>query len=88
MTTAMTRDEAYLKLKPIFSDVLGHDDFSLADGTTAEDVEGWDSLTHVSLIFAIEKAFGIALTTREAKRMRNVGELVDLVVQKAGARRG
>jgi len=79
----MTRDEAYSRLVPIFRDVLDADDIVLADETTAEDVDGWDSLNHVTLIVAIEKAFRITVTTRDAQKLRNVGELVDLIVRKA-----
>jgi acyl carrier protein len=80
----MTRDEIYTRLGNAFAGVLGGSAYDLHDTTTAQDVEGWDSLNHVNLIVAIECAFGISLTTREAKRLRNVGDLVTLIGQKVG----
>jgi acyl carrier protein len=80
----MTREDIYQRLHILFPEVLGGKPVALADATTAQDVEGWDSLNHVNLIFAIERAFGISLTTREAKKLRNVGDLVTLIGQKAG----
>ncbi len=78
----MTRNEIYSKLVPIFCDVLFAEDLVLNDETTAEDVEGWDSLNHVNLIVAIEQVFRIKVTTRDAQRLRNVGELVDMIARK------
>ena len=78
----MTRDAIYTRLNAVFADVLGRGPVTLTDATTAQEVEGWDSLNHVNLIFAVERAFGISLTTREAKKLRNVGDLVALIAQK------
>ena len=78
----MTRQEAFTRLQAIFRDVLGAEAIALGEATTAQDVDGWDSLTHVDLIAATEGGFGITLTTREAKKLRNVGDLVDLILKK------
>ena len=51
----------------------------LNDDTTADDVEEWDSLSHVQLIVAIEKAFGIKFTSNEILSWSNVGQLVDSI---------
>lgn len=48
-------------------------------GTSADDVEGWDSLTNVELIVALESKFGVRFHTGEIARFRNVGELVDAI---------
>ena len=52
------------------------------DSTTAADVPGWDSLSHIDFLFAVEQRFGIALSTREVRNMKNVGALIDLITQK------
>jgi acyl carrier protein len=52
---------------------------------TADDVENWDSLTHINLIVAIEHEFQIKFTTREIAGLQNVGELMDLVLRKHAA---
>ena len=50
--------------------------------TTASDVPGWDSLSHVRLVLTIEKAFEIKFIPREVSSFSNVGELSDIVEQK------
>jgi acyl carrier protein len=50
--------------------------------TTAEDVDGWDSLSHVRLMMNVEKRFAIKLIASEAGRLRHVGDLLDLIARK------
>ena len=57
----------------------------LTDETTADDVEEWDSLSHVQLIVAIEKAFGIKFTSNEILGWNNVGELIDAIEKRLNA---
>jgi len=66
----------------IFRDILDEDDLVLAPATTAEDVEAWDSLTHVQLMVAIEKRFGIKFSSREISSFQNVGELLAAIENK------
>ncbi len=66
----------------IFRDILDEDDLVLAPETTAEDVEAWDSLTHVQLMVAIEKRFGIKFSSREISSFQNVGELLAAIENK------
>jgi acyl carrier protein len=66
----------------IFRDILDEEDLVLAPETTAEDVEAWDSLTHVQLMVAIEKRFGIKFTSREISGFQNVGELLAAIENK------
>jgi acyl carrier protein len=68
----------------IMSDTLDLDDLKVKRETTADDVEEWDSLTHVRLIVAIERAFKIKFSNAEIERLRNVGELVDAIASKTG----
>lgn len=75
----MERSEIFKKVNEIFCDELDNDDIVLSDGTTADDVEEWDSLSHVQLIVAIEKAFGIKFTSNEILSWNNVGELIDSI---------
>lgn len=79
----MTRDEIHNKLTAIFRDIFEDDQLTINEETTADDVEGWDSLTHVNLLVAVEKGFGIRMSTREVKSMRNVGDFLNLISQKA-----
>ena len=63
-------------------DVLGHDRFEMRDDLTAPDVEGWDALTHMSIITALEKSFGIRFKLREINQLRNMGSLIELISNK------
>jgi acyl carrier protein len=78
----MERTDIFDKLNEIFVDVLDLDEVELTDATTADDIEEWDSLSHVQLVVAIEKAFGVKFTALEIMKWKNVGELVDSIAQK------
>jgi acyl carrier protein len=66
------------KLKQIFCEVFGRD-IELSLETTAAEVEGWDSLTHITLISAVEEAFGMNFTMAEILEMKNVGEMIEII---------
>jgi acyl carrier protein len=78
-------DEAQVtpRLVEVFQRVFDNPALVLERGTTAADVEDWDSLTHTNLIVAVEKEFKIRFTTGEVRKMNNVGDLIDLIVKKA-----
>jgi acyl carrier protein len=78
----MERKEIFEKLNEIFIDVLDLDECELTDETSANDIEEWDSLSHIQLIVAIEKAFKIKFTSLEIMRWKNVGEMVDSISEK------
>jgi acyl carrier protein len=63
------------RLEDVFRQVLDDDDIELRDQTTAADVEGWDSLTHITLMFTIENEFGVQFHAEEFALIENVGEL-------------
>lgn len=67
------------ELKSVILDVLHLDDFDLQDETIAPDVPGWDSLTHINIILAVEKKFSIKFKSYEVLRLKNVGDLQKLV---------
>jgi acyl carrier protein len=76
------------RLEAVFRDVLDDDDIELSRSTTAADVPGWDSLAHVRLILAVEKAFSVKFSAAQVTKLKNVGDLVDLVEAKTGAGAG
>ncbi|QCP50756.1 acyl carrier protein [Trinickia violacea] len=78
----MSSTDIYTALESIFSDVLGRPGIKLTEATTAQDVEGWDSLTHIDLISSIESHFRIRFNIREVQRLPNVGALVGLIENK------
>lgn len=78
----MERKEIFEKLNEIFVDVLDLDEVELTDETSANDIEEWDSLSHIQLIVAIEKTFGIKFTSLEIMKWKNVGEMVTTMQEK------
>ena len=79
----MSREEAVARLIETMRDVFDVDDLEFRDSMTADDVEGWDSLTHVRFLIAVEKEFGLRFTSGEIDGFKNVGEVVDVIVQRA-----
>lgn len=78
----MNRDEVYARLKEVFQDVFDKE-VALTDATTAADVPGWDSLNHITLIGTIEDEFDIKFPMKDVVHMKNVGELVDKIIELA-----
>ncbi|WP_312389433.1 acyl carrier protein [Chryseobacterium sp.] len=78
----MNRDEILAKLTTIFHDELDNDEIVLHFDTTAEDIEEWDSLSHIQLIVAVEKAFKVRFTSSEIQSWNNVGEMIDCILSK------
>ena len=78
----MDQTEVLEKLQPVFNTVF-MDEVTVTPELTAHDVAEWDSLTHVSLVLAIEHEFGIRFRVGEVELTRNVGDLVDLISRKA-----
>ena len=80
----MERIEIMSQVETIFRTVLNNESIVLTDDTTAEDVPGWDSLTHVVLISEIEKHFGIRFAIREMLSWKTVGKMIDCIQKKIG----
>jgi len=69
-------------LKQVILRALKLDEWDLSDATLAGEVPGWDSLSHINVIVAVEKHFGIHFSSVEVIRLRNVGDLQRLVDSK------
>ena len=80
----MERQTIFEKLNEIFIDVLDLDEVELTDATNANDIEEWDSLSHIQLSVAIEKSFCIKFTSLEIMKWKNVGEMVNSIEEKIG----
>jgi acyl carrier protein len=70
------------KLQPIFQDIFEDDDLLITAESSADSVEGWDSLAHIVLIFAIEQEFKIKFALGELEAMKDVGDMVELMQKK------
>jgi len=66
-------------LTEVFRDVFDDDDIALTPDTTANDIDGWDSQTHVLLIVAAEQRFGVKFRTAELESLKDVGHFAELI---------
>ena len=78
----MDRDDVMEKVTEIAREIFDDDELVLDDETIAADVDGWDSLTHLSLINEIENEFEIKFEMKEVQGLENVGELVDVILER------
>lgn len=74
------------ELKKTILGVLNLDDWELDEQTTASQVPGWDSLSHVNVIVAVEKHFQVRFSNLEILRLKNVGDVQRLVDSKTQQR--
>lgn len=78
----MERNEILKQINEIFKDTLDNEEVVIEETTTANDVEDWDSLTHIMLVVAVEKNFKIKFGSKEILSWKNVGEMMDAIETK------
>ena len=76
----MTQEEIYERLNTVFREVFDDDEIVVSESTPADDIEDWDSLEHINLVAAVEQEFGIKFTMAQVMGMKNVGEMVDIIL--------
>ncbi len=81
----MRQSEVLSKIQKVFDEVF-LETVSVTPALTADDVEEWDSLSHVSLVLAIEEEFGIRFRVGEVEGTKNVGELASLIEKRLGSK--
>jgi len=78
----MTSDEIKARLTPVFREVFSDDTLIVSERLTANDVPKWDSLTHINMIYAVEKVFGVRFSIKDVRSMKDVSELIELIKKK------
>ena len=73
------------RITNVFRDAFDDDTLVLTRSTTAQDIDGWDSMMQVNLVIGIEKAFGVRFSGAEISNLDTVGDLEDLVQRRLGA---
>lgn len=76
--------DSFEKLNTVFRMVFEDDTIQITTTTTADDIPGWDSLSHVNLVVAVEAAFKIRFSQRELFNFKNVGDLYSSLQRKIG----
>ena len=79
----MSKEEIYERINNVFRDVFDDDSIEVNAETTSNDIEDWDSLEHINLVVAVEQEFGIKFNMNEVTTMKNVGEMVDIIIKRA-----
>ena len=72
-------NEIYERLNEVFQDVFDDDSLTVNPNTTAADIEDWDSLSHITLMAAVEDEFRMKFSMKEVVEMKNVGEMVTII---------
>ena len=75
----MNDNEILDKVSTIIRDITGDDEAVLTHESSAEDVQNWDSMNHISIIVAIEQSFGIKFRMAELEDAKNIGAMIDLI---------
>lgn len=75
-------EEIYSRLNEVFRDVFDDDSIEVNAETTADDIEDWDSLNHITLIDAVENEFKVRFTMGEVSGMKNVGEMAEIISER------
>ncbi len=81
----MNQQEVLDKLQPVFRDVLDDGSLTVTRNSNAANVQNWDSLAHINLISAVEHDFKVKFALGELQDLKNVGDLVDLILKKNGS---
>ena len=77
----MTREEVYERLNKVFQEVFDDDSITVNDNTTSDDIEDWDSFEHINLVVAVEEEFSFKIPMGKVVTMKNVGEMVDIILE-------
>ncbi|MCF2674686.1 acyl carrier protein [Fusobacterium varium] len=73
------------KLQEIFRDIFDDEELVITEEMTAADIEDWDSLAQINLIIAIEKEFGVKFNLEEISKLKNIGEILEIIkIKKLG----
>lgn len=78
----MGKEEIYERLNNVFRDVFDDESIVVTETTTSADIEDWDSLEHVNLVVAIEKEFGMKFNMNEVTTMKDVGDMVNIIISR------
>ena len=78
----MNKSDVSERVKQIVVSVLKHENFEMRDDLTAADVDGWDSLTHMTIITKIEESFNTKFKLKELNKLKNMGTLIELIQSK------
>ena len=77
----MDRDEILKQLALIFEEVLKQPELKIDYNMSADDIDGWDSLSNMTIISEIEKKWNVHFKLRDIVRMKNIGDMIDVMIR-------
>ena len=77
------RSEIIRRLQLVFQEVFDDDEITISEDMTADDIEEWDSVMHITLVVTVEGEFGMELNAVEVGKLENIGQMVDILVERA-----
>jgi len=80
----MELNEILLKVQDVFRDVLDNEEIVLTPETTSNDIDEWDSLSHIQLIVGIEEALDVEFTSQAIVSWKNVGDMIAFIKEQKG----
>mgnify|MGYP002747515292 CR=1 FL=1 len=78
----LSKDEIIERLDDVFRDVFDDDTLEVDENTTADDIEDWDSIEHITLIGAVEDEFKMRFKMGEVSGMKDVGEMIGTILRR------
>lgn len=78
----MDLEQVVRKVTEIFRNEFSDPELIITNDLTASDIDGWDSLTHMLLVSALESSFNVKFKLKELNKMRNVGDLINFILAK------
>lgn len=81
----MAANEIFTKITEVMVDVFDVDDLDVTSATSADDIEEWDSLSHIRFIITLERTFGVKFRNEEIADLKNIGDLARTIETKLSA---
>lgn len=81
----MDKQEILKTINTILCDIFADPTLVITETSSAQNIDRWDSITHVNILMTVERTFKIRFSLGEIKQLRNVGEMVNLITQKLSA---
>lgn len=79
----MDRDEILKQLSLIFEEVLKQPGLKIDYNMSADDIDGWDSLSNMTIISEIEKKWNVHFKLRDIVRMKDIGDMIDVIIRQS-----
>ena len=77
----MERENILLEIRNILRDIFDNEDVIVSERTSANDIEGWDSLAHINIMEVIQREYGVSFSLKEMIELHDIGDIIDAIVK-------